>query len=220
MKLTYSSLKDNDVFTLTDFKCDPAQKLLHQKDLFKILWSQKESLTIEVDGYELELKKNHVLFCTPLNVMRIPADSEGLISFVFNKEFFCIQTHDEQVSCNGFLFFGSSQPQAIELCEKEVAHFENLLTLFQEDLDIKDQLQGEMLRTLLKRMLILSTRMAKEDLPQPDISNAHMNIIREYNFLVEKHFRELHSVKDYANLLFKSPKTLSNRSQALVVVFR
>ena len=37
-----------------------------------------------------------------------------------------------------------------------------------------------------------------------------MSIIRDYNILVEKHFREYHHVKDYANLLFKSPKTLSN----------
>jgi len=210
MKLTYSSLKDNDVFTLTDFACAPAQDLLNKKDLYKILWSKKENTSIEVDGYQLNLKKDEVIFCTPLNVMKIPKESEGLLSFVFNREFFCIQTHDDQVSCHGFLFFGSSQPQRIKLCEKEIAHFDNLIHLFKEDLSIKDHLQGEMLRSLLKRLLILSTRMAKNDLPQPDISNAHMSIIREYNVLVEKHFREFHHVKDYAKLLFKSPKTLSN----------
>jgi len=210
MKLTYSSLKDSDVFTLTDFNCAPAQDLLNQKDLYKILWSKNDATSIEVDGYELELKKNEVIFCTPLNVMKIPQSTEGLLSFVFNREFFCIQTNDDQVSCHGFLFFGSSQPQKVKLCEKEVAHFENLIALFKEDLNIKDHLQGEMLRSLLKRLLILSTRMAKKDLPQPDISNAQLNIIREYNVLVEKHFREFHHVKDYANLLFKSPKTLSN----------
>jgi len=52
--------------------------------------------------------------------------------------------------------------------------------------------------------------MVKKDLPQPDISNVQMNTIREYNLLVEKYFREKHQVKDYADLLFKSPKTLSN----------
>jgi AraC-like DNA-binding protein len=58
--------------------------------------------------------------------------------------------------------------------------------------------------------LILSTRLAKESLPQPAISNANLNVIREYNILVEKHFRNMHYVKDYADLLHKSPKTLSN----------
>lgn len=210
MKLTYSSLKDDDVLILTDFSCVPSQELLKQKNLYKILWSKKGAITIKVDDYLLDLKENEVIFCTPLNVMEIPMDSEGLLAFVFNKEFFCIQTNDDQVSCHGFLFFGSSQPPMIELNEKGLNQFDNLVNLFKEDFTIKDHLQGEMLRSLLKRLLILSTRMAKNDLPQPDISNAQMNVIREYNILVEKHFREFHQVKDYANFLFKSPKTLSN----------
>jgi len=52
--------------------------------------------------------------------------------------------------------------------------------------------------------------MVKEELVAPEINNAQLNVIREYNILVEKHFKELHQVKDYADLLFKSPKTLSN----------
>ena len=71
-------------------------------------------------------------------------------------------------------------------------------------------MQGEMLRTLLKRLLILATRMVKEELPESDIPNTQIDIIRQYNLLVEEHFQTLHKVKDYADLLFKSPKTLSN----------
>jgi len=209
MKLSYSSLKDDDIFVMTDFSCEPSQALLSQKNLFKVLWS-KQDMSIRIDDYEVTLKENEVVFCTPLNVMEIPTNPEGLMAFVFNKEFFCVQTNDDQVSCNGFLFFGSSLPPKIELCEKEQRHFETLIQLFKEDLTIKDHLQGEMLRSLLKRLLILSTRRAKEGLPQPSISNAQLNTIREYNVLVEQHFRELHSVQAYANLLFKSPKTLSN----------
>ena len=210
MKLTYTNLKDDDVFILTDYTCEPAQSLLKEKNLFKILWSKKSATTITVDNYQMTLNENEVIFCTPLNVMEVPIDSEGLLSFVFNKEFFCIQTNDDQVSCNGFLFFGSSQPQAIQLNAQEADRLDSLTELFKEDLLIKDHLQGEMLRSLLKRLLIQSTRMAKNDLPQPTISNSHMNVIRDYNILVEKHFREFHQVKEYAELLFKSPKTLAN----------
>jgi len=210
MKLSYSSFKDDDIFSLTDFTCSPSQDLLNKQGLYKILWSRKNATQIKVDDYQLELNENEVIFCTPLNVMSIPMSSEGLLAFVFNKEFFCIQTHDDQVSCNGFLFFGSSQPQVLKLCKKQLGQFTSMLDLFEEDLSIKDHLQGEMLRSLLKRLLIISTRMAKEDLPQPEINNDQMKVIRDYNILVEKNFRQFHQVKDYANLLFKSPKTLSN----------
>ena len=210
MKLTYSSFKDEDKFIITNFTCEPSLDLLVMKDLYKILWCKETKATIRIDDYELDMKKDEVIFCTPLNIVELPEDTEGLVALVFNKEFFCIQTHDEQVSCHGFLFFGSSQPQKILLEVEEAKSFNHMLDMFKEDLTIQDHLQGEMLRSLLKRMLIKSTRIAKTDLPQPDISNAQMNIIREYNILVEKHFREFHNVKDYANLLFKSPKTLSN----------
>lgn len=210
MKLEYSTIKDEDLFILTDFNCKPAQELLNEKGLYKIVWSREKSTEIIVDGYAITLNKDQVIFCTPLNVMNIDQSVEGLTSFVFNKEFFCIQTHDDEVSCNGFLFFGSAQPQIVSLNEKEKKLFEMMFFFFNEEFSIKDQIQGEMLRTLLKRLLILSTRMVKRDIPMPDLPNTQMDIIRQYNLLVEAHFREKHQVKDYADLLFKSPKTLSN----------
>ncbi len=210
MKLEYSTIKDEDIFILTDFNCQPSLELLNRKGLYKILWCKDNDANIRVDGYEIELEKNQVIFCTPLNEMEINTDTIGIIALVFNKEFFCIQTHDDQVSCNGFLFFGSAQPQIVDLSEKEKNHFLMMLYSFEEDFSIKDRLQGEMLRSMLKRLLIISTRMVKKDLPQPDISNSQMDTIRKYNLLVEKHFREKHLVKDYADMMFKSPKTLSN----------
>ena len=210
MKLSYSSFKDEDLFVLTDFKCEPAQKLFNEKGLYKILWSKDQPIQLKVDDYHLSLVKNEVIFCTPLNVIDVPMDNEGLLAFVFNKQFFCIQTHDDQVSCQGFLFFGSAQPQLIKLCDSDIEDFELMKELFLKDLSIKDQLQGEMLRSLLKRLLISSTRLLKKDMSDPNIGQSQMDMIRTYNILVEKHFKELHKVKEYANLMHKSPKTLSN----------
>lgn len=210
MKLEYTTFKDQDLFTLTDFSCQPSLELLDKKGLYKIVWCRENDAKIAIDGYEVNLKKDQVIFCTPLNVIQMDTSIKGIISFVFNKEFFCIQTHDDQVSCNGLLFFGSSQPQIVSLKGKEKKLFNMIFDFFEEEFSIKDHIQGEMLRTLLKRLLILATRMVKEELPQPNIPNTQVDIIRKYNLLVEEHFQELHQVKDYADLLFKSPKTLSN----------
>ena len=210
MKLAYSSLKDEDVFSLTDFSCGPSRHLLDTEGLFKVIWNKGEACDLSVDDYKVTLERNSVIFCTPFNVLEVPEDNDGIVAFVFNKQFFCIQTHDDQVSCNGFLFFGSSEAPIIKLEEREIVQFEILSKQFQEDFEVNDSLQGEMLRSLLKRLLIISTRMTKNRLPQPNISSAGLTVIREFNVLVEKHFREFHQVQDYANLLFKSPKTLSN----------
>jgi AraC family transcriptional activator of pobA len=50
----------------------------------------------------------------------------------------------------------------------------------------------------------------KQESNQTDLSVKQVELIRKFNILVEQHFKEKHQVADYADLLFKSPKTLSN----------
>jgi AraC-like DNA-binding protein len=110
----------------------------------------------------------------------------------------------------GLLFYGSSIAPVLELNEKDQRSFNAMLVLFQEEFDTKDHIQGEMLRTLLKRMLITSTRLIKQESHQTGLSVKQVELIRKFNILVEQNFKEKHQVADYADLLFKSPKTLSN----------
>ena len=210
MKLDYHNIKDEGRFTVTSFQCGPSLQLLKEKGLYKIVWCTEGEERLVVDGYEVVLKKNQVLFCTPVNIVEIPKDNYGLIAFVFNREFYCIQHNDSEVSCMGMLFFGSSTAPIIDLTVKEQASFNAMLVLFQEEFDTKDHIQGEMLRTLLKRMLITSTRLIKQENYQPDLTVKQVDLVRRFNILVEQHFKEKHQVADYADLLFKSPKTLSN----------
>ncbi len=78
------------------------------------------------------------------------------------------------------------------------------------ELESSDSLQLEMLQMMLKRILILCTRIYKNQINYESLSSENTDIIREFNFLVERHFKEKHSVVDYASLLNKAPKTLSN----------
>ncbi len=205
----YTGNKDESTIILVDFNCAPSQKLLQDKGLYKIIWCRDADMTISVDGYMLLLKKNQVLFCTPLNYIEIPQEY-GMIALVFNRDFYCIRDHDAEVSCNGFLFFGSSVPQIITLNEDNVKSFNATFHILREEFETKDHIQGEMLRVMLKRLLIKSSRLLKAALPEKSMPSAQLDIVRKYHILVEKHFREKHKVSDYADMLFKSPKTLSN----------
>lgn len=210
MKLDYHDIRDEGRFTVTSFQCGPALQLLKEKNLYKIVWCTTGEQKLVVDGYDVILKENQVLFCTPINIIEIPPDNYGLISYVFNREFYCIQNQDAEVSCMGLLFYGSSNAPIINLSEKEVKSMEAMLVLFQEEFDNKDHIQGEMLRSMLKRMLITATRLIKKVEKVDEMSVKQVDLIRKFNILVEQHFKEKHQVADYADLLFKSPKTLSN----------
>lgn len=52
--------------------------------------------------------------------------------------------------------------------------------------------------------------MLKNNSANPELPVSQLDSIRKFNVFVETHFRTKHQVSDYAEMLFKSPKTLSN----------
>lgn len=135
---------------------------------------------------------------------------EDVVLWQFNREFYCIIDHDKEVSCVGFLFYGSNGTMLIQPDETEIRKFDLLLEVFKDEFQYKDNIQGEMLRMLLKRLIIKLTRLGKDQHFEKDIPEKEYDLVREFNLLVESNYKKLHQVQDYANLLHKSPKTLSN----------
>lgn len=179
--------------------------------LISLIWNNTAKLiSIKVDDQCYELAPDTVTTVTYLQIVKFETDSPGLLGFTFNREFYCIQDHDHEVSCNGILFLGTQNPPIITLDSKDKQSFDLLLRVFEEEFNTRDNIQGEMLRMLLKRLIIKTTRLAKVQLVTPDLDDQQVDIIRKFNVLVDMHFREKRHVADYADLLFKSPKTLSN----------
>ena len=210
MNFKFSKKAEQGSLILTDFNCSSFEKQLGAGEFYKIIWAKDDPITIGIDGYSVRLEKNHVLFCTPLNMIQLEPFITGGISLIFDREFYCIRDHDHEVSCNGFLFLGSSAPAIVKLTEKEAQSFKLHFMFLEEEFETDDYIQGEMLRVLLKRLLIKSVRLLKKTLIDPTLEQPKMDIIRQYNLLVEANFRDKHKVLDYADLLNKSPKTLSN----------
>jgi AraC-like DNA-binding protein len=136
---------------------------------------------------------------------------ENLLAWQFNRNFYCIANHDKEVGCVGFLFYGIDNPLFIELTPDELESIILIEKLCISDMEIKDRMQGEMLRTLLKRLIITITRIAKKQTDHYErFSEEKLDIVRMFNLLVEANFKTQHEVQFYANTLNKSPKTLSN----------
>jgi AraC-like DNA-binding protein len=136
---------------------------------------------------------------------------ESLTAWQFNREFYCIVDHDAEVGCVGFLFYGIRHPMFIVLDKQEAEEMAHLERVFSNEMMLKDNFQGEMLRTLLKRVIIKTTRMAKNQSESYQLfPDEKMDIIRRFSLLLETNFKQQHEVRFYAAALNKSPKTLSN----------
>ena len=173
-----------------------------------ILWFQTDENDFIIDGKEYSFAKNQIAFFTEFH--KVEVVRKGSSKFLrFNRSFFCVIDHDIEVSCKGILFFGASALPIVTIPDEEIDRFQILWKMFTMEMHSKDNLQISMLQMMLKRYLILSTRLFKEQHQLSDIKKEN-DIIREFNFLVEQHFNTKHTVAEYASLLFKSPKTISN----------
>jgi AraC-like DNA-binding protein len=172
-----------------------------------ILWNRGDDQEIIIDQVPYTFPSNTICPIVMNQVFSLE-DTHQIVSWQFNREFYCIVDHDEEVSCAGLLFYNSKETLFLNPGGEELAKIELLLSVFQDEYETKDNIQGEMLRMLLKRLIIKLTRYFKDT---STVSNEQdLNLFRKYNLLVEKNFRELHQVQDYADLLNKAPKTISN----------
>ncbi|WP_244901802.1 helix-turn-helix domain-containing protein [Croceivirga radicis] len=176
-----------------------------------LLWNQnQETLDIQVDDYDVLLRPGQIASVTYLQKVSFNRTQAPLTAFSFNREFYCIIDHDEEVSCNGILFFGTQDLPIVTIPEPLCNRFTTLLNVFAEEFSMPDKIQGQMLQMLLKRLIIMCTRLAKEQLIVKVLDNEQIDVIRKFNVLVDTHYKTKRKVSDYAALLHKSPKTLSN----------
>ena len=183
-----------------------------QKDntLYKFIWVQSGSLRLEIDHVPTTLVKGEIIHLTPLHHIEFKAINGEYLTLLFNSNFYCIFGHDNEVSCNGFLFNGTSNVMQLKLSESQVASLRDITDSLTSEYAIKDNLQEEMLRILLKRFIILCTRIAREKFSVSPEREKAFDMVRQFYVLVDNHFKEKKMVQDYANMLHRSPKTLSN----------
>lgn len=211
MKHEYNDSKLGAILGFTDdIKRDQERFSVTSKTI-KFLWNRNNCpLVIQIDGMDLELLPNQIITVTYLQHVSYSETELPLSAILFNREFYCISDHDSEVSCNGILFFGTQDIPIITIPEGQLNKFNLLHDMFIEEFSTPDNIQGDMLQMLLKRMIIMSTRLAKEQLIVKTLGNDHIDTIRKFNFLVDLHYKTKRRVSDYAEMLYKSPKTLSN----------
>ena len=182
----------------------------YDSKLYTIAWNKGETQTVTIDEIAYEFAANAILPIMMSQSFRFE-NPANIISWQFNREFYCIVNHDAEVGCVGFVFYGPSPTMFVKLEQDHVATMNSLLDVFKEEFLLNEDIKEEMLRMLLVRLIIQITRIAKKQyIETKDASQEKFNIIRQYNLLVEIHYRKEHQVQFYAGLLNKSPKTISN----------
>jgi AraC family transcriptional regulator, transcriptional activator of pobA len=213
MLLKYKDVKTNAELRLL-FGKHTFDRNFYGKDrkdkLLTIVWNRGDTQKAIIDEIEYEFRENTIL---PLMVNQTFhfENPQTLVAWQFNKDFYCIVNHDEEVGCVGFLFYGCCHSILIKLSEKDSQKIDILLQEFKDEFENEDDGQGEMLRMFLVRLIITITRLAKQQYTNPRLDdNSKFHLYRHFNLLVEINYKHHHDVQFYATKLNRSPKTLSN----------
>ncbi len=197
----FSLIIDNDIL----------KQYFNRPDYLLMLWNNtNETTKLVVDDRSISVPAQQITFLTYNQRVDLDQYSPNWVALIFNRAFYCTHTNDREIGCNGLLFFGSDYIPILSINSEEKGRLQTLLAVLEEEFEQKDSNQEEMLRLLLKRFIIRCTRLAREQIVSRYASQKDIDLIRKFSFLVEEHFRTKRKVSDYAEMLFKSPKTISN----------
>ena len=176
---------------------------------FMIAWNRGADRRIWVDDVPVLLPAGAFLPLVSSQSLCLE-QTTALTLWQFDREFYCIVDHDAEVSCAGLLFYGGTGLPILRVAPEEQHSYETLFHVFVDEMRTRDAMQGEMLRMLLKRLIIKLTRLARAQLAPPSLDGAELDLVRRFNVLIEQHYRSHHRVAEYAAMLNRSAKTLSN----------
>lgn len=153
-----------------------------------------------------------LLFSTPLQVIYIQeCKFLNCRMLQFHGDFYCIEFHREEVSCNGLLFNNIYIDPLVVLSDKEASLFDSLLTDLNNELN--EPLPSEIiLRAYLQLFLAKSSAIKLKAIAEGADKAGKDEQMERFKKLLDEHFLTLHKPSNYAALLSMTPDNLTKRS--------
>ncbi|TXD50032.1 helix-turn-helix domain-containing protein [Polaribacter sp. IC073] len=207
-----------NTFSLSKVAFEKACTIDHsvQQNAYVIYWIKERKGTYNIDFEQYTFDDNVLFFLSPGQVFTV--DSEQIktaYKLTFVRDFYCIQTHDQELACNGILFNNIYETPFVKPCEKDTKKLNFILESLIEEFQQNETAQYDMLQSYLKQFIISAVRVQKENhIIKEDVET---RLFKDFSLLVEQNFKTIHSVTDYANRLGVSPKSISKHFQKLGV---
>jgi AraC-like DNA-binding protein len=187
------------------------------KQFIKVLYLPK-GYRVKVDFSDYTTEQASLFFVAPNQFLQIEAygSKNGYLIF-YNRDFYCIQIHDNEVACDGLLFNNISNMPFVSVPAEQETYMNGLFAEIEAEFKLRDSSLEEMIRTYLKQLLIRATRLWKEQHLEKPVAeqNSGLEFFRKFTLLVDTHFKEKHTVADYADVLAMAPKTVTHKFKRL-----
>ena len=199
-----------DIFSLSVVQFEKACVFSkpEQVDNYSIYWIKKGKGVYNIDFESYAFQDNILFFLSPGQVFSVESEQiEEAYRLSFVRDFYCIQTHDKEVACNGILFNNIYETPFVKPCEKDTQKIQFILDSLIEEFKTSEAAQYDMLQAYLKQFIIHAVRVKKEHHVIKE--DTETKLFKDFSVLVEQNYKTLHTVTDYANRLAISPKSLT-----------
>lgn len=196
----------NDAYFLLKKVSDASKNDLNELILESLLfiWVKNNNTQINIDGTEYTFVKDQLLFLTQSHKVAFIAPNDCIV-MKFNRLFYDMIEDEIAKQSKGLLFCSALPFPIISVSKNELNRFQ---TIWQ--LAMIESARVEVNQVMIQQLLILSRELYIEQNNLKSISKKALKTIQNFSFLVEQHFKEKHLVADYASMMQKSAKTLSN----------
>ena len=185
-----------------------------QISAYSVFWIKEGKGTYNIDFESYSFDGNVLFFLSPGQVFSVASEKiKEAYRLTFLKDFYCIQTHDKEIACNGLLFNNIYETPFVQPCEKDITKLDFTLESLIEEFESNETAQYDMLQSYLKQFIIHAVRIKKENHFVKE--DTETKLFKDFSLLVEMNFKKLHTVTDYANRLGISPKSLTKHFQKI-----
>ena len=173
----------------------------HRHDHFAIFFVTRGTGHHVIDFKDYELKSERLFFIAPGQVHAWKS-FEGVRGFVilFTKEFFSLTLQYQELRT--YLFFNTAYQHTYLDLEKDAAlQLQRIFKNIEDEHTQRKSYSQNIIRSYVNILLFELTRAYEQSLPQVKEKDTVNQLLRDFEALVNKNYRSLHSVNDYAKLL-------------------
>lgn len=178
---------------------------------FSVLWILEGSGLLETDFSKTEYAAGQVFCFNIYQAFALHPETETKARLLlFHPNFFCIETYQHEVGCNGVLFNQVYNAQPIDVDPETTAELQQLLKNMQAEIKSGELATGELVFSYLKIFLVKLTRLKTAQTPGCNPNVEIPAVLTQLETLINENFTRHHQPAFYAGALHVPLKTLSN----------
>ncbi len=182
---------------------------------YNIYWIKEGMGAYNIDFKSYSFNGEVLFFLTPGQILSIESESiKSAYRLSFIQDFYCIETHDKEISCNGILFNNVHETPFVAPSEDDSYHLKTIMQLMVDEFEHPNTGHYDLLQSYLKQFIIRAVRIKKKTF-STTVTDTETDLYRGFNTLIATHFKKFHSVSEYASRLGVSPKSLTKHLQRI-----